>query len=529
MTQDFVSTSGRHRPGNPARAFLSSYGLEVAAAVLFALACAALFRFTAEDAFIVQRYASQFARGHGLVFNVGERISALTSPLYALVLTALTLLLPSPMAVYKAIGALAALLAVLYAARQLFNDVWERVLFLSATLASPFLAMWSVGGLETPLLLACITVLVVLALRMEKEAPSRARLFVFFFVAGLCFLLRHDSVVFVVPIAVAVCAKHWRRSIPGIAAAAVCAGWWMAFAWSYYGDVLPTSFYLKAVEMRPTFRGGLGYELSFAALCLVPLIVVRRPGWHGLPPAAFLSIAFFSILAAAVGHVHMMFGYRFYVPIIPAFVAYCMLLTKPSKRARRWAFLVPLTANLALLVIVYSYTVNPTLFHPRLFEPHYGFLSRMANRGFAYEYTKESAAAYGDFIDALRNTGKAVLSDAEARGISRSASLATIIAGATPNEILDVYIYDNLVGIRRNCPTLQRAETYRAADYIEFMVPRFGALDAQLGALKWTAVRVSDIEFWFDGRQEHMVLYFNPTAQHTPVPAKLHDPCPPGR
>ena len=530
MTEDFVSaTSTPRRPDRPVRAFLSSYGLEAAAAILFALACAVLFRFTAEDAFIVQRYASQFARGHGLVFNVGERISALTSPLHALLLTGLTLLLPSPMTAYKIIGAVAALLAVLYAARRLFNDVRERALFLGATLGSPFLAMWCVGGLETPLLLACLTVLAVLSLRMEKEAPSQALLFVFFIVSACCFILRHDSVVFVVPIAVAVLAKHWRQSIPGIVAAAVYAGTWTVFAWWYYGDLLPTSFYLKAVDMRPTFRGGLGYQLSFAVLCLFPLVVVRRPGWRGLPTAVWLSIVLFSILAAAVGHVHMMFGYRFYVPVIPAFVAYYMWLTKPSAWVRRWAFTVPLATNLVLLAIVHSYTVNPTVFHPRLFEPHYGFLSRLARRGFAYEYTQEGAAAYGDFIDALRNTGKAVLADAQARGISHSASLATIIAGATPNEILDVYVYDNLVGIRRNCPTLQRTETYRAADYIEFMVPRFGALDAQLGPLKETAIRVSDIPFWFDGRTEHMVLYFNPAALHTAVPARLHDPCPSGR
>lgn len=36
---------------------------DVAAGVLFGLTCAALFRFTAEDAFIVQRYVFQVVRG----------------------------------------------------------------------------------------------------------------------------------------------------------------------------------------------------------------------------------------------------------------------------------------------------------------------------------------------------------------------------------------------------------------------------------------------------------------------------------
>ena len=303
----------------------------------------------------------------------------------------------------------------------------------------------------------------------------------------------------------------------------------MVSAWLYYGDVVPTSFYAKVVEARPPVLGGIGYELSFAVLCLLPLSLLRRPQWGGLPVAAWFSIALFSILAAFVSHVHMMFGYRFFVPVLPALVAYCMRLTRPLARTRRLGFVPPLVANLTLLWIVATYTINPTIFHPSLFEPHYGFLTRQARRGLVYEYTKESAWAYGDFIDALRRTGRAVLEDAQARGISRSASLATIIAGATPNEIPDLYVYDNLVGVRRNCPTLKRAETYQAADYVEFMVPRFGSLDAQLGLLQGPAIRVSDVEFVFDGLNQHMLAYFNPSAFHTPVPAKLNDPCPPGR
>jgi hypothetical protein len=178
---------------------------------------------------------------------------------------------------------------------------------------------------------------------------------------------------------------------------------------------------------------------------------------------------------------------------------------------------------------VHSYTVNPTLFHPSLWEPHYGFLGRIARRGLAYEYTKLGAAEYGDFIDALQQTGRAVAADAEARGIAQSARLATIIAGATSNEITDIYVYDNLVGVRRNCPTLLRGETYAAADYLELMVPRFGPLDAQLAILKPVATRVSDAAFEFDGRTEHIMAFFNPVATHTPVPTRLHDPCPPGR
>ena len=114
------------------------------------------------------------ARGHGLVFNIGERVSALTSPLHALLLSALGLL-PSPMFAYKIVAASAALAAILYAGRTLFDDAFERRTFLAATLGSPFVVMWSVGGLETPLLLACLTMLSVLALRPGREDSRKPR------------------------------------------------------------------------------------------------------------------------------------------------------------------------------------------------------------------------------------------------------------------------------------------------------------------------------------------------------------------
>ncbi|MFP6672043.1 MAG: hypothetical protein VB857_11565, partial [Pirellulaceae bacterium] len=45
--------------------------------------------YTAEDAYIVYRYSENLVDGNGLVFNPGEPVSALTSPLHALICSGL--------------------------------------------------------------------------------------------------------------------------------------------------------------------------------------------------------------------------------------------------------------------------------------------------------------------------------------------------------------------------------------------------------------------------------------------------------
>ncbi|MGJ8611787.1 MAG: hypothetical protein ACSHWY_11865 [Octadecabacter sp.] len=55
--------------------------------VVFLTLCATFWPFVADDAYIVGRYAMNAAAGDGLVCNIGERVSALTSPLHALLET----------------------------------------------------------------------------------------------------------------------------------------------------------------------------------------------------------------------------------------------------------------------------------------------------------------------------------------------------------------------------------------------------------------------------------------------------------
>src|SRR5436190_13736965 len=151
------------------------------ATVLLVLHALAYLRWTEDDAAITFRYAANLASGHGLVYNVGERVEAISNLGYALLLVPvlagatlpdarLHVLLP-----VKLLGLVAAALGLLEAARL------ARALGLGPRAAGASLvlvagsgayAAWSVGALETPFVAAATAGLVAAA---SELARGRAR------------------------------------------------------------------------------------------------------------------------------------------------------------------------------------------------------------------------------------------------------------------------------------------------------------------------------------------------------------------
>src|SRR5690242_4748010 len=75
-----------------------------ALALIGALVMAAMFDFTADDAYIVLRYAQNLTARGTLEYNWGEQINALTSPLNLFLMAELNLLVPDPILANKALG-----------------------------------------------------------------------------------------------------------------------------------------------------------------------------------------------------------------------------------------------------------------------------------------------------------------------------------------------------------------------------------------------------------------------------------------
>ena len=80
--------------------------------LLHVVAVAFFFDVVIDDAYISARYAENLVAGHGLTFNPGERVEGFSHPLFVLLIALGPWLGLSTIAVAKAIGLLASLLAI---------------------------------------------------------------------------------------------------------------------------------------------------------------------------------------------------------------------------------------------------------------------------------------------------------------------------------------------------------------------------------------------------------------------------------
>jgi arabinofuranosyltransferase len=321
-----------------------------------------------DDAFISFRYAQNLAQGHGLVYNLGERVEGYTNFLWT-VLAAGVIALGGDVAVWSHLSGIGLAIAVLMLTyrigARLLAPGWGLVAALIAGTSQSLLLYTARGsGLETGL----FTLLVLAASERYlaswwreratgdggQGATAAAGLLL-----GLAALTRPEGVM-VFALTVAHCALRlwvagpqgsatsgdWLRRSVGSPSSAVavlrsllaprsplwplCGAFLIIyipyFLWrlGYYGDVLPNTFYAKTGGGASQVLRGLNYAAGFALTLGGPLLlVIALPWWRSwrvalaswrgyLLPLALVYTAYI----VAVGGDHFR-GERFFVPIIP--------------------------------------------------------------------------------------------------------------------------------------------------------------------------------------------------------------------
>ena len=307
-----------------------------ALAVLFATVKAARLAWTSDDAYISFRYADNFVRGLGLVYNAGERVEGYSNFLWTL-WCSLGLRLgiaPETWANVSSIACFGVTIALLAS--------WSRrVREVSGGFAIPFAALlvafhrdavlYATSGLETSLFTMLLTLGFVL---LACGAGSRRALAGAGLAFALAMLTRPDGVV---AAAIAGAFLLWAsRRRPAEIAAFVApfvllVAPYLVWKRAYYGDVLPNTYYAKSGQLAWWSQGvryvAYYFEKYWVLLLGPPLLFLgllrKRPSEGSVATdiaRRSAALAFTLVIAwlAYVARVGGDFMYaRFLIPITP--------------------------------------------------------------------------------------------------------------------------------------------------------------------------------------------------------------------
>jgi arabinofuranosyltransferase len=490
------------------------------------------FDFTAEDAFITYRYAENLVNTGALVYNIGEPINAMTSPLHALVSAALFYLTSQTILSNKLLGLVLWLASALVVWHRFESQPHWRVLALILVLLPPSIVIWTFGGLETPLLLFLATISVWVA---DSPPPfSLARLSALAFLAGLAFLTRYDSVLFFLPILLyaASKARSVKHIVLALVGAAVLPLAWLAVSLIYYGDLLPTSFYVKTPDgsLGNLEVNGIYIATYLLFIGIVPTLIlafvllrskrrtfaflfenVKRYWW------LYAGIMLELLYGLTIATTHMMFSFRFFVPYLPSTVILAVELVRHASDTSN-----PNLTSPGLATLLTSFLACLVLF--QIYQTVYTYDYSVNGIAIVGEYRSLGIRDYHTFIQTLRQEALDIEKHwATTVGIKdRRPRIITYAAGMLPYTFRDSYIYEKLVSYR-HC--FERHDQGLYADYLHILVPRQGSVEQQLPRPESNYSLISSYEVYFDGSQQQFLVYYNPAPEDNNLSATINEPC----
>jgi hypothetical protein len=468
-----------------------------------------LFRhFHAEDAYILYRYVRNFIHGNGLVYNIGEHIIALTSPLHALILSSISAITEKPEISNRVLLWLSMIFLSIRGIIFLKDSSEKQKLYAITVIVSPFMIFWSLGGLETVLLAMVILEFTRLAQMTEKDDKRNMLLYL---LAATAFLLRYDSAIYTFSVLLILFLQKKIKAdismLPGILIVSA----WLSFSMLYYQTILPTSFHIKtpSIAFGIAFNNGL-YLLHFFVLSgIIALAPGKLSGIKFSPVlAGILAILAYGLTCATT---HMFFAYRMILPYLPATALYLIAGIDTDKSYSKVRIALITSAHLFCIWWMLNICIDPRLpFVEADFSPR-----------------QRSIKQYHEFMTILDKGGRDILEHSKSHPLQRQMKVVTFAGGYLPWRLPDAYLYETLVSYRSECPAEKKLfQRFAAAsDYIHIIFPLHGNPDTVLGhPLSYFQI-VSSQNFALLDKEETIYVLWNPAPEALSLPTYVNGSC----
>jgi hypothetical protein len=317
-----------------------------------------------DDAFISFRYAENFAAGHGLVFNPGERVEGYTTFLWVVLLAAGKAIGLRVIPLSQILGALFALgtvLLLLFAHR--FSSRISAWGALSATLfcgTCGVFTPWPSSGMEVSLFafLLLLSLLYHFSLS-EKKTPGFRQLLLLGVFLALSSLTRPEGLL-VTGLVLAARLLNGRkvgwRNFSFVLLSFACI-YVPYFCWrfAYYGYLLPNTFYTKVGSNVEQISRGFTYFKDFLspvilliAIALIPFATLRWFRTYRNLSLIPLILFFYTVYIILVGG-DIMPAFRFFTPLLPLLCLLAGIALSSFPGTRKLAAAAGLILSLAVI------------------------------------------------------------------------------------------------------------------------------------------------------------------------------------
>ncbi len=342
MTNDEVKEISHCRlsaAGNPGKqSFLLPVFITVSAFIVLAFHANYYMPFISDDALISLRYAGRLLEGHGLTWTEGIPVEGYTNLLWVLLVSVLGWFgfdLIDGVRILGLICTFAAITALVY--RNYTAGSLPMISgLLTIVLAVP-IAVWTIGGLEQPLIAALLAWSLVLFGRiMERDSVVFRDMFLPSLFLGLLCITRPDNVIFAGALALAIIFlkglnfKSVRISLQMLSMPVLFSIGQLGFRLFYYGEWLPNTALVKITLSTKHFLRGVDYMMK-GVLAFSPLFEI----------AAMFVILLLLNKSKRAGVVFLM---------VPGLIWSAYVIVIGGDIFPAWRHFVPLTVIVALII-----------------------------------------------------------------------------------------------------------------------------------------------------------------------------------